>query len=488
MHLTGGVVLLAGILTHYASTGSIEVTAITAGLPMVFFIIGVGLNAGFIPLHTWLPDAYPTAPLAGSIFMSVYTTKTAVYLLARTLSGMEVVAYMGAIMAVYGVSFALMQNNARKLLSYHIISQVGYMVAVIGIGGAMGINGAIFHLFNNVLYKTILFMGIGAVLYRTGIEDLTRLGGLWKKMPVTTVAVSVAALSISGWTLFNGFASKGMIFEAAHGNDVIYLMLELAAVGTFLSFLKLTYFGFFRRNDSIEAKEAPLSMTIPMVVLAFFCVLIGVYPSLMVDILPYPVPADFHFYSLGHVVGVWELLGVTAIIFFVGKKYYAPHDRVTLDFDYFYLKGINGFASGLREGVGLSSSFINTTLIWAKTLAHDLRLGSTINPIVALNDYIGEAYEFMVLKPVRSIASYCLTFDLGIIDGMVNGAAWLTRVIAWGSHLFDIYIVDGIVNSAATLVEVNSGQWRRLQTGYLQNYAWIIIFGLLLILGGIFFI
>src|SRR3989338_1084939 len=484
MHLAGGVILLAGILTHYASTGSIEVTAIRSGLPVVFFLIGVGLNAWFIPLHTWLPDAYPTAPLAGSVFMSVYTTKTAVYLLARTLSGMEIVAYMGAIMAVYGVSFALMQNNARRLLSYHIISQVGYMVAAIGIGGAMGINGAILHLFNNLLYKTALFMGIGAVLYRTGKEELTELGGLVKKMPVTTVAVSIAAISISGMTLFNGFVSKGMIFEAAHGNDIIYLMLELAAVGTFLSFLKLTYFGFFRRNEKIEAKEAPLSMTIPMVVVAFFCVLIGVYPGLIVDILPYPVPSDFHFYSLGHVAGVWELLGVTAVIFFVAKRYYAPHKRVTLDFDYFYMKVVNGLADGLRSGIGLSSSFINTTLIWAKTLANNLGSGSAIDQIVALNDYIGKAYEFMVLKPVGRMASYCLTFDLGIIDGIVNWAAWVARFAAWVSHKFDIYIVDGIINSIATLVSMNSVMWRRLQTGYLQNYALVIVIGVILIIGG----
>ena len=384
MHIIGGLVLLAGILTQYAYTGSMEVGALSPGLPVIFFFIGVGLNAGFIPLHTWLPSAYPTAPFAGSIFLSVFTTKTAVYLLARSLSGMEAVAYMGAAMAVYGVSFALMQNNARKLLSYHIISQVGYMVAAIGIGGAMGVNGGIFHLLNNIFYKGLLFMCVGAVLYRTGIEDLTRLGGLAKKMPVTTAAVSVAALSISGMTFFNGFASKGMIFEAAHGNDLIYLMLELAAVGTALSFLKLTYFGFFRRNDGIEAKEAPLCMLVPMVVAALFCILLGVYPGLIVELLPYPVPAGFHFYSLGHLVGVWELLGATAIIFFVGKKYYSPHDRVTLDFDYFYLGGFNALAAALRVGIG----FINSVLGWAGDLVRNSGLGPAISGLYEFVDAV----------------------------------------------------------------------------------------------------
>lgn len=343
MHIAGGLILFAGILLHYTSTGSIEMTAIKSGLPMALFFLGIGINAGFIPLHTWLPDAYPTAPLAGSVFMSVYTTKTAVYMLARTLPGVEAVAYMGAVMAVYGVSYALMQNNARRLCSYHIISQVGYMVAAVGLGGAMGINGGIFHLINHIFYKALLFMCIGSVLYSTGIEDLTRLGGLVRKMPITTASVSIAALSISGMSFFNGYVSKGLIFNAAHGNDFVYLMLELAAVGTFLSFLKLTYFGFFRKNDTIEASDPPLSMIIPMVVVAFFCVLIGVYPGMAVKALPYPVPADFHFYSLGHLLGVWGLLGVTAVIFFVGKKYYAPHDRVTQDFDYFYEKIFLGF-------------------------------------------------------------------------------------------------------------------------------------------------
>jgi multicomponent Na+:H+ antiporter subunit D len=349
MHIVGGLILFAGILLQYQTTGSLKITEVHAGLPMALFFFGIGINAGFIPLHTWLPDAYPAAPYAGSVFMSVFTTKTAVYMLVRTLPGVNAVAIMGSVMAVYGVSFALMQNNARKLCSYHIISQVGYMVAAVGLGGAMGINGAIFHLINHIFYKALLFMCIGSVLYSTGIEELTKLGGLTKKMPITTAAVTIAALSISGMSFFNGYVSKGLIFNAAHGNDFVYLMLELAAVGTFLSFLKLTYFGFFRKNNNIEAADPPLCMIIPMVVVAFFCVFIGVYPAFVVKALPFPAPADFHFYSLGHLLGVWGLLGVTAVIFFVYNKYYEPHDRVTQDFDFFYKRIFLGFKQFCKE-------------------------------------------------------------------------------------------------------------------------------------------
>ena len=186
----------------------------------VLIVLGIGVNIAFIPLHTWLPDAYPRANFVASVFLSVYTTKAAVYLLARAQPGTEFIAFMGAIMAVYGVIFAVFQNDMRRLLSYHIVSQVGYMVAGIGIlgwlgaadaVGQLGLNGGMAHLFNHILYKALLFMAIGVIIWKTGENALSRVGGLQKKMPVTAIAFWIAAFSIAGVPLFNGFVSKGMV-------------------------------------------------------------------------------------------------------------------------------------------------------------------------------------------------------------------------------------------------------------------------------------
>ncbi|MHC1610353.1 MAG: proton-conducting transporter transmembrane domain-containing protein, partial [Candidatus Methanospirareceae archaeon] len=207
-HIFGGCALLGGIIIHYVNTGAIAVGPVEFGWGYLLMLIGIGVNTAFIPLHVWLPDSYPEATIAGAVFLCVYTTKTGVYVLARTFPGVKAVAYMGGVMCLYGVVFALMQNDVRKLLSYHIVSQVGYMVAGVGIGTYIGINGGIAHVFNHILYKALLFMCMGAVIYSTGRRNLTDLGGLAKKMPVTMITCMIAAFSISGVPGFNGYISK----------------------------------------------------------------------------------------------------------------------------------------------------------------------------------------------------------------------------------------------------------------------------------------
>jgi len=244
MHIFGGCCLLVGIIIYIGSSGSIGVDRLEPGIAYWLMLTGFGLNAAFIPIHTWLPDSYPEGTFSGSVFLSfsgsvflsVFTTKTGVYVLARCFAGADFVAYMGGIMAVYGVTFALLQNNARRLLAYHIISQVGYMVAGIGVGTALGINGGIAHAFNNILYKTLLFMCMGSVMYMTGRRKLTEMGGLARFMPVTCITCVIAALSISGAPGFNGFVSKGMVISSAveAHKPILELMLILASVGTFL--------------------------------------------------------------------------------------------------------------------------------------------------------------------------------------------------------------------------------------------------------------
>jgi multicomponent Na+:H+ antiporter subunit D len=364
MHIFGGCCLLVGIIIYIGTSGSIGVDRLEPGIAYWLILAGFGLNTCFIPLHTWLPDGYPESTITGGVFLSVFTTKTGVYVLARCFAGADFVAYMGGIMAVSGVIFALLQNDARKLLSYHIISQVGYMVAGVGVGTALGINGGIAHVFNHILYKALLFMCMGSVIYMTGRRKLIEMGGLARYMPVTCVACVIAALSISGAPGFNGFVSKGMVISSAvevH-KPILELMLILASVGTFLSFVKLCYFSFFAENPEIKSKEPPRNMQLAMGLTAFLCVFIGVYPKLLFDVLPF-YPVHYHPFTLSHVIGVIQLFMLAGVVFMVAKDMFAPHNATILDFDYFYRMGGRGLVwvcvaplSRFRFRLQLSSS------------------------------------------------------------------------------------------------------------------------------------
>jgi multicomponent Na+:H+ antiporter subunit D len=323
------------------------------------------VNAVFIPLHTWLPDSYPRAHFVASIFLSVYTTKTAVYLLARAQPGTEIVAVMGAVMAVYGVTFAVFQNDMRRLLSYHIVSQVGYMVVGVGILGwlgaateigQMGLDGGMAHLFNNILYKSLLFMAVGVIIWRTGENTLSRIGGLQKKMPVTAFAFWVAALSISGFPLLNGFVSKGMVLMAAeHTSPLIWALLEIASFGTFLSFLKLGYFAFIKpAKAEIGASDPPLPMQAAMIGTAALCILIGVYPPILYAILP--IPTNYVAYAPQPIAGALLVLGAAGLFFFaLGRRILEPHETRLRDADVLYLRagrGVTILARRIQEVFG----------------------------------------------------------------------------------------------------------------------------------------
>jgi multicomponent Na+:H+ antiporter subunit D len=345
MHIFGGCCLLTGIILHVTSTGSLALGPLKNGWSSFFILIGFGFNTAFLPFHTWLPDAYPLGTITGSVFLSVFTTKTGVYTLARCFSGNEVVAFMGGVMAVYGIVFALLQNDIRKLISYHIISQVGYMIAGIGVGTELGVNGGIAHLINNILYKTLLFMCTGSVIYMTGKKKLTELGGLAKQMPVTCITCLVASLSISGAPGFNGFVSKAMVIASVSESHqtILELLLRLASVGTFLSFAKLSYFTFFEKNEQIQAKESPWNMQCAMILTAFLCILIGVFPGILFHILPY-ASTDYHAYTPSHIVGVSQLFFFAGLVFMLAKNAFSPHRWIILDFDYFYRMAFRGIA------------------------------------------------------------------------------------------------------------------------------------------------
>ncbi len=345
VHIFGGLCLLGGIILHAVSTGSIEFSLIEYGsLASYLILIAFILNAAVPPLSAWLSDSYPEATVTGAVFLTAYTTKTAVYVLARAFPGVEILIWLGAVMAVYGVIYAVLENDIRRLLAYHIISQVGFMVAGVGIGTTLAINGSSAHAFCHILYKALLFMGAGAVIYMTGRRKLTELGGVYKTMPITLILYMVGGFSISAVPLFSGFVSKSMVVVASAEShlQIVWLMLVLASSGTFLhTGLKLPYFTFFAKDVGIRAKEPPLNMLLGMGFLAFLCIFIGVYPAVLYNILPYSV--DFVPYAGQHVSETLQILLFTALGFFLLLKHLAGTPTISLDTDWFYRKGARVF-------------------------------------------------------------------------------------------------------------------------------------------------
>lgn len=341
-HVLGGGILLGGIIWHYADTGSLAVKTLSQeySIANVLMLIGVCINAAVIPLHTWLADAYPKATITGAVFMSAFTTKSAVYVLIRVFPGWEVLIWFGAAMAIYGVVYAVICKDIREILAYHIISQVGFMVCGIGIGTEMALNGATAHAYSHILYKSLLFMGTGAVLYATGTSKLVNLGGLFKKMPYTFGLYMVGALSISGIPLFNGFISKGMTISAAGyaHEEAAMLMLLFASVGTFLSVgLKLPYFTWFDKTDNdIEVRKLPVNMYIAMGIASFACIFYGLYPSALYAYLPFP--SDYNPFTVYHFVETLQISAMTFAGFWLLKKKLAGELIIALDVDWFYRK------------------------------------------------------------------------------------------------------------------------------------------------------
>ncbi len=338
-HLLGGGLLLSGILLVSRQTG-LEITPLNPGWSAgpILLLLGVVLNAAMPPLHSWIVDAYPRATVTGAVFMSALTTKSAVYVLARVFSGWEVLLIMGVLMTLYGVFYAILANDIREVLAYHIISQVGYMVAGVGIGTEMALNGTSAHAFSHILYKALLFMGAGAVLQAAGSSKMSELGGLNKKLKAVLVLYLFGGFSISGFPLLNGFISKSVIVAAAEHQHIYWAMflMQLAAVGTFLSTtLKVPYFTWFDRGET-ERKVAvlPFNMYLAMGITAFLCLLFGVFPSLLYNMLPYSM--EYNPYSLAHLNEIVQILLFTFLAFWILKEKLRPKAFISLDLDWFY--------------------------------------------------------------------------------------------------------------------------------------------------------
>jgi len=410
VHTAGGLILLAGFVLRYQATGGdLSFGPIGVDNPSLYtylIMIGFILNAAVPPFHAWLPDAYGEATVSGAVFMCAFTTKTAIYALARGFAGMEILVPLGVIMALYGVVYAVLENDSRRLLAYHIISQVGYMVAGVGIGTQLAINGACAHAFAHILYKGLLFMGTGSVLYMTGKSKFSELGGLYKKMPMTFLFTLIGGLSISAFPLFSGFVSKSMIVAAGFKEHIYWagFLLTLASAGTFLhTGLKVPYFIWFGKNNCSDetwekAADPPWNMQAAMIIASFLCIFIGCYTPYLFDMLPYAeAAAEYHPYTAYHLSESLQILLFTALGFFLLIKKLAPEPTISIDLDWFYRMAGRGF-------------------LWLAK-----------KPIQWTDNCVNEFYRYLGLIPLMTTARFWSWFDWNGIDGVVDGTARSVR-------------------------------------------------------------
>jgi len=343
IQVSSGLLLLAGALLHYYQTGSLAFDFIgLQGLSGWLIFLAFGIKCAFPLLHNWLTDAYPEATPTGTVFLSVFTTKVAVYALARGFPGTELLIYIGAVMTCFPIFFAVIENDLRRVLAYSMINQIGFMVCGVGIGTALALNGAVAHAFNDVLFKGLLFMSMGAVLYRAGNTNGSDLGGLYKSMPKTTLLCIVGACSISAFPLFSGFVSKSMIMTAMiqEGYDYLWLMLLFASAGVFHhAGIKIPYFAFFAKDSGIRTQEAPLNMLIAMSIAAVLCIFIGSQPQTLYALLPWEV--EYWPYDTTHVLSQLQLLLFSALAFvWLNKQGLYPPElhAVNIDAEWLYRK------------------------------------------------------------------------------------------------------------------------------------------------------
>jgi multicomponent Na+:H+ antiporter subunit D len=364
IHLLGGMILFAGITGHITQTGSVEFTRIALDSPPQWLILtGFLINAASPPLSAWLPDAYPEASWSGMVFLSAFTTKAAVYALLRGFPGTELLVWVGLIMVFYGIIYALLENDMRRILAYSIVNQVGFMVAGIGIGTEMALNGAAAHAFTHIIYKALLLMSAGSVLYMTDRRKCSDLGGLFHTMPVTTICGIIGALAISSFPLTSGFVSKSMISEAAADGHLltVWLLLTVASAGVFLhAGIKFPWFVFFHKDSGLRPSDPPASMRWAMMFFAFLCIAIGIWAEPLYQLLPYAV--QFEPYTPAHVVTQLQLLLFSGLAFFVMLPYLRRTLTITLDTDWLWRTMLPGAATKIEQLVNALQATIGQAM------------------------------------------------------------------------------------------------------------------------------
>ncbi len=383
MHFLGGVIFLIGITAYQFIDSSYTITSLAFDLPTLwndltkghpplasiatlFIFLGILINTAAPPFSAWLADAYPEASPVGAVFLSAFTTKTAVFVLLTLFAGTEILIVIGLFMVFYGIIYAMLENDCRRILSYSIINQVGFMVTGIGIGTDLALYGVAAHAFCHIIYKALLFMSAGSVMHMTGKTRCTDLGGLWLTMRITTACGIIGALAISAFPWTSGFVSKSMISSSAAEQHmmIVWLLLMAASAGVFLhAGIKFPWFVFFQKDAGLRPTDPPLPMKAAMVFLAFMCILPGLFPNLLYALLPeLEQKLDYHAYSASHIISQLQLLMFGGLAFFVLLPMLKRTETLSLDFDWVYRVPMRIIGLHLEKISYLISSFIEKSL------------------------------------------------------------------------------------------------------------------------------
>lgn len=381
VQVLSGVLLLFGAAKLFSVTGDMSLRALELGADAGtwLLLVAFGIKAAFPLMHNWLQDSYPRATVVGAVVLSAFTTKLAVYVLARVFAGEHLLIWVGAVMTVFPVFFAVIENDLRKVLAYSLNNQVGFMVCAIGVGTELAINGAAAHAFVHIIYKGLLFMSMGAVLYRTGTTKASELGGLFRSMPWTALFCIIGAASISAFPLFSGFVAKSLTMSAvlSEHHYVVWGMLLFASAGVLEhSGIKIPYFAFFGHDSGKRVEEAPFNMLLAMGIAAFLCIGVGLPAiggfgyGLLYSILPYAEIADVYSpYTLEHILTQFQLLILAAFAFVLLQRFgaYPPERPSTiLDSDWVYRKA--GFGIALWAGAVWEKVSAALGAVWAASL------------------------------------------------------------------------------------------------------------------------
>lgn len=355
VHAFGGNMLLAGVILQIFHSGTEVVNiADVQGGAFWLMLIGVAVNAAVPPFTGWIADAYPEATIPGTVYLGSYTTKAAIYAMITFFSGTYMLIYVGAFMAIFAACMALLENDIRRLLSYHIVSQLGMMVASLGVGSEIGIDGASAHAITNIFFKGVLLMCAGAIIQATGTAKITELGGLRKKMPITSTCFLISSLAIAGFPFLSGFASKALIMESLHGygDGLPALLVTIAGVGTLLSItLKINYFVFFGKptGEEVKIRNTTFSMVVAIMMGTVMSIVIGLDPDLLYQRLTYHSSVDP--FTLPHIMEYVAIILGGSVPFFITLRIMKPHDEISIDFDWFYRRPLVKLVHRISVGI-----------------------------------------------------------------------------------------------------------------------------------------
>jgi multicomponent Na+:H+ antiporter subunit D len=400
----GALSLLAGILLRYQAVETFAFDPADAALMRHYdwlILTGFCITAAVVPLHAWLTEAYPAATLPGAVFLSVFTTKTAIYALTRCFSGLDILTVLGTIMALYGMLYAILERDIRRMLSYLMVSQIGLMLAGIGMGTPMTLNGALAQAWAHTFSNGLLFMAAGCLVATSGKEDLVSAGRAGRVLPLVMVAYLIGALSISAAPFLNGFVSTPMILYGAMegGRPVISILLALAVLGSFAAACLRLVNAAWGTGSAETGRPTPLpgNMVAALGMGSALCVIQGILPGTLYRLLPFPVA--YHPYTVWNILLALVLLGLVVLGFVAIRRFLRPRRDRTPDMDRIYRM--------------VASAVVRLIC----------------RPLAAIDARWSEIYRKVGLRGLLGVATGARWFDQKGIDTMVDGAAHAVRAV-----------------------------------------------------------